>query len=106
MNVHVNKAGKIIEDYAYQSSITVHPVIMDTMIKYRNAKTEKDYAMLEIMFSGVRCDMGLAMSNAMGIDYDVRVLIRENSTAISSTLTGNLPEYQGILDKIVTAWTK
>lgn len=100
----LNKAGKIVEEFAYQSSITVHPVIMDTMIRLRNAKTEKDYAMLDIMFAGVRCDMGLAMSNTMRIDNEVRTLIVNNSTAIASTLTGKLEEYQGAMDKVVAAW--
>ena len=100
----LNKVGKIIEDYAYQSSITVHPVIMDTMIRLRNAQTEKDYAMLDIIFASVRCDMGLAMSKEMKIDGDVRDLIKKNSTAIASTLQSKLEEYQGAMDKVVTAW--
>ena len=104
VNPDLNKTGKIIEDFTYMSTLTVYPVIMDTMIKHQSAQSEADYEMLGIIFEGIRCDLGLAMSNEMKIDYDVRVLIRENSTAISSTLKGNAPTYQGIMDKIVSAW--
>ena len=104
VNTEIDKTGKLLEDYAYQSSVNVYPVIMDTMIKYRNAQTANDFDMLEIIFSGVRCDLGLSMNNEMKIDSHVRTLIVNNNSAIASTLAGQLPTYQAVLDSMVTAW--
>ena len=101
----LNKTGKILEDFAYQSSINVYPVIMDVMIKHRNAQTVDDYNMLEIIFSGVRCDLGLSLKGEMNIDDDVRTLIRQNFSGIASTLAGRMPTYQATLDSLVTTWT-
>lgn len=103
-NANWNKTGKIIEDFAYQSSLNVYPVIVDNMIKVRNAKTEKDFEMLEILFSNVRCDMGLSMSNELKIDSDIRQLLRTNDSSISSTLTSKAPTYQAIMDDMINAW--
>ncbi len=102
----IDKAGKILEDFAYQSSLHVYPVIMDTMIKYRNAQTANDFDMLEIIFNGVRCDLGLSLNNETKIDTDVRELIRQNSSAIASTLAGKMPTYQAVLDSVIAVWNQ
>ena len=100
----LNKIGKIVEDYAYQSSLHVHPVIVETMIKRHNAQSAQDFEMLEILFSNVRCDMGLSMSGKIKIDSDIRPLFRANDTSIVSTLRTNEPTYRSILEGIVKSW--
>ncbi len=102
----LNKAGKIMEDFAYQSSVHVYSVLMDNILLYRNAKTAENYEMLGIIFSNVRCDMGLALNNETKMDNDIRSLIRSNSTEIASTLNGNSTAYQGIIANIVSSFEK
>lgn len=102
----LNKIGKIVEDYAYQSSLHVHPMIVETMIKRHNAQSAQDFEMLEILFSNVRCDMGLSMSNEIKIDSDVRRLFRANDTSIVSTLRTNEPTYRSVLEGIVKSWSQ
>lgn len=62
--------------------------------------------MLEILFSNVRCDMGLSMSNEIKIDSDVRRLFRANDTSIVSTLRTNEPTYRSVLEGIVKSWSQ
>ena len=100
----LNKAGKLVEDFAYESSVNVYPIIMDTMIKYRNAQTANDFDMLEIIFSAVRCDLGLSLNNEMKIDSDIRTLIRQNYSGIASALAGVMPVYQAGLEGVIAAW--
>ena len=105
INDDLRKAGKLFEELAYQSSLTVYPVFVDSILKVRNTQTPENYEMMEILFSDIRCDMGLALSTEITLDGDIRSLIRKNSTAIYSTLKGKESEYNSVLTEITKVWT-
>lgn len=102
----LDMAGHIIEDMTRISKKVLLPEFYEKLIMIRNSRDVDSLDMLEIIFKNLRMDLGILLnSSGLTIDASIRNLVKNNSTAISSTFEANRAIYQSALDKIVGKFT-
>jgi len=84
-NTKSDLTGRILEDMAYQSSLTVRPAYYDVTLKGKISRDDESGEMLDIIYSNINLDLALIMSG-LPIDTAMRSIVIDNNTAFASTI--------------------
>ncbi len=84
--VDMELAGRLIEDMAYQSSVTIRPAYYDATLKGKISRDEESGKMLDIIYSNIRLDPVLLMANVLPVDSNMREFVIKNETAVVSKI--------------------
>lgn len=103
-NDNFDLAGRILEDMAYQSSLSVRPAYYDVNLQSRNARDEESRVMLDMMYEGFRIDLAVPLSGSgCSIDGTMREQVLNNNTDIVSVFTAKKPEFEANLAAVMDA---
>ena len=81
-----DRMGRIIEDMAYQSSLTVRPAYYEFTLKGKISRDEASVRMLDLIYSNINLDLAILMSNVLPIDKNMRAFLAEGSRDFMSVI--------------------
>ncbi len=96
--------GRLMEDMAYESYTQITPKLQKTLMQDRITRDEDSKRMIDIIYDGMHIDLGF--SATFTVDNDVRTLIAQGNTAVSSTLAGNEAANGSKLQQMIDAFDK
>ncbi len=98
----IDMLSRVIEDMTYESSESVIPVYVEIALKSKHFKDEKSGEMLKIIFDSYSCDLANVVRGA-GLSFgdDLRGIVTDGLTNVSSLLAKNLTVYENDFNKIV-----
>ncbi|MBQ3176243.1 MAG: hypothetical protein IJB52_00320 [Clostridia bacterium] len=85
-NTEDDLAGRLIEDLAYQSSITVRPAFYDVTLKGKVSRDNDSGDMLDIIYSNINLDLVTLMASRLPVDTNMREFLIKNNTSFTSTI--------------------
>lgn len=103
-NTNPDLAGRIIEDMAYQSSLTVRPAYYDTTLKGKVSRDVESGEMLDIIYNKINLDLTLAMTTSgLPIDSTMRSVVIENRTDLNSLIASKREACESTITKTADA---
>lgn len=85
-NIDMELTGRILEDIAYQSSITVRPAFYDTTLKGKISRDNDSGDMLDIIYAHINLDLVMLMSGQLPVDTNMRSFLIDNNTDFTSKI--------------------
>ena len=100
-NGDIDGTGRVLEDMAYQSSLTARPAFYEITLKTKVSRDSESEKMLDIICKNPNIDLCLAMKN-YGIDIDqlLRQAGTDNNINIISKVDQNLEKYNAIIREV------
>ena len=98
-NTEDDLAGRLIEDLAYQSSITVRPAFYDVTLKGKVSRDSDSGDMLDIIYSNINLDLVTLMASRLPVDTNMREFLIKNNTSFTSTMSSLKAKCETILQK-------
>lgn len=102
-NSDADLTGRILEDMAYQSGLTVRPAYYDVTLKGKVSRDNDSGDMLDIIYYNVKLDMAVLLAERLPVDNNMRSFLVNNSTDFASTITSLKKRCRVILQKDVEA---
>lgn len=78
--------GRLLEDIAYQSSITVRPAFYDTTLKGKISRDNDSGDMLDIIYAHINLDLVVLMADQLPVDTNMRSFLIDNNTDFTSKI--------------------
>ena len=85
-NANLDLAGRIIEDLAYQSSVSVRPAYYDVTLKGKVSRDNDSGEMLDIIYSNINLDLAILLAERLPVDNDMRSFLINNNTDFVSKI--------------------
>lgn len=98
-NTEDDLAGRLIEDLAYQSSITVRPAYYDVTLKGKVSRDNDSGDMLDIIYSNINLDLVTLMASRLPVDNNMREFLIKNNTSFTSTIASLKQKCETILQQ-------
>ena len=98
-NTEDDLAGRLIEDMAYQSSITVRPAYYDVTLKGKVSRDNDSGDMLDIIYSNINLDLVTLMASRLPVDNNMREFLIKNNTSFTSTIASLKQKCETILQQ-------
>lgn len=99
-NDNLDLAGRILEDMAYQSYLTVRPAYYDVTLKGKVSRDDESGEMLDIIYSNINLDLTLTMvTSGLPIDSTMRSVMIENRTDLASLIASQKSACEEIIKK-------
>lgn len=97
---NLDLTGRILEDMAYQSYLTVRPAYYEITLKGKVSRDNESGEMLDIIYSNINLDLTLAMSlSGLPIDTTMRSAMIDNRTDLSSMIASQKSACEEIIKK-------
>lgn len=85
-NSDLELTGRILEDMAYQSSITVRPAFYETTLKGKISRDNDSGDMLDIIYAHINLDLVVLMADQLPVDTNMRSFLIDNNTDFVSKI--------------------
>ena len=86
-NADADLTGRILEDLAYQSSLTIRPAYYDVTLKGKVSRDNDSGDMLDIIYSNIKLDLTVLLAERLPVDTNMRNFLIKNTTDFVSTIT-------------------
>ena len=104
-NGNTDLAGRMLEDMAYQSYVSVRPAYYDVTLKIKFARDEQSPEMLDIIFDKLIIDPVLLIwEGGQGADGLLRDALTKNDTAVISKIEANIDAYNAKIGEAAEAF--
>ena len=95
----LDRAGRIIEDIAYYSNLSVYPQYLESTVKKKLLRDEKSEQMVDLIISSQRFD--LTLSEICSMPGDLRAQLTKGDPNVVSFFESRIGRYQTEIQKVV-----
>lgn len=85
-NTDLDQTGRLLEEFAYRSSITIRPAFYDTTLKGKVSRDNDSGDMLDIIYAHINLDLVVLMADQLPVDNNMRSFLIDNNTAFVSQI--------------------
>lgn len=102
INDDLDLAGRILEDMAYQSYLTVRPAYYDITLVGKYSRDNESAEMLDIIYDNIKMDIAMAMiSSGLPVDNTMRTIMINGTTDFVSVIASQKNSCENTINKSV-----